>query len=656
MKKTFIIITTLILSLLFTSCITSSDVTYKVKYIVNDEVYLTKEVKANEKVDNIEAPELEYYEFTNWLNKETNEPYDFALTLNNDLELIAEYSKIANLAGGEEGKYYDFSNLTDEELIEIAKKLENFLMDQALSIPFYNTVYLHLLSERIKYPVDKSFEGYELYSDFTGENVFRYAIEKIKNTFVYNTLINRNLIFKGLYSYEYNEDLLSNKLVPYFAKGDPVCLDEKGYVWKVYIDEGFKFSDGSDVKFEDFVNAYELNLKNDDAIPYGLDEIKNAWAYYNSECKREDVGIEYNYEEKSIIFTFNSAKNKNLVKDALENPTLSPIPFFELIENEDYSKYKFVGEYALKSFENNVITYEKNPFYVNKNGVLKTFEKIEYYYVDDKNTGYSMFIEGLVDYVELPNELFDEYYHSESNMVEIYGTTYGLHLNLNETVGKQNHIMLSQNFRKALYYGINREVFNDKFKSCDQITNPCNNLDLFYRILYPYNPENIGYDSELSLDYYVKALDELIKKGEISNNEKTTIKLSVICYENSQKYEEVLNSYESLFNSQTKYSNIRIKFELNVLTTYEMIQKFIEYSYDIAFFAVNAGTDVIAVLSSWTNNYSSYVGAMYSNSIVYTAIKNNLIEFRGELYTYATLVNVLDNEYKSVYIRNGKIE
>ena len=113
MKKTFIIITTLILSLLFTSCIASSDVTYKVKYIVNDEVYLTKEVKANEKVDNIEAPEFDYYEFANWLNKETNEPYDFSLPLNNDLELIAEYSKIANLSGGEEGKYYDFSNLTD---------------------------------------------------------------------------------------------------------------------------------------------------------------------------------------------------------------------------------------------------------------------------------------------------------------------------------------------------------------------------------------------------------------------------------------------------------------------------------------------------------------------------------------------------------------
>ena len=247
MKKTFIIITTLILSLLFTSCIASSDVTYKVKYIVNEEIYLTKEVKANEKLDNIEAPKLEYYEFINWFNKETNEPYDFSLPLKSDLELIAEYSKIANLAGGEVGKYYDFSNLTDEELIEIAGKLEDFLIDQALSIPFYNTVYLHLLSDRIKYPVDKSFEGYELYSDFTGENVFRYAFE-ITPSFIRDTnLINRDLIFKGLYSYEYNEDLLSNKLVPYFAKGDPVCLDEQGYVWKVYIDEGFKFSDGSDV-------------------------------------------------------------------------------------------------------------------------------------------------------------------------------------------------------------------------------------------------------------------------------------------------------------------------------------------------------------------------------------------------------------------------
>ena len=657
MKKTFILITSLILLFLFTSCLTPSNNVYKVTYYIDEEVYYETEIKENEKVENIKVPEIEYYELKNWLNKETNEPYDFSLPLKGDLELVANYSKITNLAGGEEGKYYDFSNLTDEQLFEIANKLEDFLIEHAFSIPIYKNLSLkcNLLSNRIMYPVDKNLKGYELYSDFTGENVFRYAVEKINNSFINNNIINHNLIFKGLYSYEYSEDLLSKKLVPYFAKEDPICVDNDGYRWKVYIDEGFKFSDGTDVKFEDFVNAYELNLKNEDAIIYNMRNIINASKYNKSECSREDVGIEYNYEEKSIIFTFGIPKSKNTVKDLLEDSTFSPIPFFELVENEDYSKFKFVGEYVLKSFENNVITYEKNPYYINKNGVLRTFEKIEYYYVDDKNVGYNMFMEELVDCIEVSKEYFDKYYELGHNMVEVYGTTYGLHLNLNESVGNQNPIILNQDFRKALYYGINRELFNGIFKPADKEINPGSILKDYYRVLYPYQQEEAVYDAKLSLDYYINALDDLIMDNEISNDNQNIIEIEVICFENKEKYEEILNSYESLFNSQTKYSNIKIDFILNNLTAYEVQEKLRNADYDIAAMPLSSTPEAISILLIWVNQSSTYLAPMHRNSMVYTAIKSNLIEFQNELYTYETLVTILLNEYKSVFIKNGKI-
>ena len=43
----------------------------------------------------------------------------------------------------------------------------------------------------------------------------------------------KNYLSKGLYSYEYKEDLSSYDLVPYFAKGEPVKMDERGYIWKI---------------------------------------------------------------------------------------------------------------------------------------------------------------------------------------------------------------------------------------------------------------------------------------------------------------------------------------------------------------------------------------------------------------------------------------
>ena len=176
MKKTFILITSLILLFLFTSCITPSNNVYKVTYYIDEEVYYETEVKENEKVENIKVPEIEYYELKNWLNKETNEPYDFSLPLKNDLELVANYSKITNLAGGEEGKYYDFSNLTDKQLIEIGEKLEEVFLENVVAVPLGHETSLKLLNKRLEYPVSREYSGYELYSDFTGESVFRYGL------------------------------------------------------------------------------------------------------------------------------------------------------------------------------------------------------------------------------------------------------------------------------------------------------------------------------------------------------------------------------------------------------------------------------------------------------------------------------------------------
>ena len=658
MKKTLTIITTLILSLLFTSCIISSDETYKIKYIFNDETYLIKEVNINKKAENIEAPELEYYEFINWINKETNEPYDFSLPLNSDLELVAKYSKIENLAGGEEGKIYDFSNLSDSELNEIASKLEGFLIDQVIAVPFYNSTKLNLLSERITYPVDKSFRGYELYSDFTGESVFKYVVDKgnFFSTAINN--INEDLLFKSLYSYEFNEDLLSNKLVPYFAKGEPVCLDEQGYVWKVYIDEGFKFSDGTDVTFNDFVNAYELNLKNENALGFALMQIKNTVQYSKGECERKDVGIEYNYEEKSIIFTFRYPNILKEVKNVLTYPTFGPTPYLEILENEDFSKYKFVGEYVLKSFENDVVTYEKNPYYFNKNGILRTFDKIEYYCVDDKNTGYNMFIEGLVDYVELANELFDEYLDYENNIVKTSSNGYGIQVNLNEDIKTNKPILYNQNFRKALYYGVNKTEYigNENIFSHDFTLSQSYFSDS-YKILYQDQIESNPYDTSLSLDYYVKALDELINNKQIENKEKTVIEIEVIYADDIRggvDVDKIFKDYEELFNSQKKYPNIKVAFKVEKIDYSKLHYQYLyQANYDLAFIHLGVITYIGESMTRF-GNISNPDGYTFYSPIFNEVYSDLLLEFNNEYFTFKALAQALVNSNR-VYVKNGKV-
>ena len=666
MKKTFILITSLILILVFTSCITTSNNIYKVTYYIGEEVYYETEVKENEKVENIKVPEIEYYELKNWLNKETNELYDFSLPLKSDLELVARYSKIVNLAGGEEGKHYDFSNLTDEEYIEIVGKLEDFLIDNAIAIPLCSEYNLSLLNNRIEYPVSLYLKGFELYSKFTGESVFRYGVNQNSfNLANFNNTTNLNLISCGLYQYEYTENFEDYNLLPYFAKDDPVCLDEQGYVWKVYIDEGFKFSDGSDVKFEDFVNAYEYNLQNDISLAPWFFIIKNSRKYFNKECKREEVGIEYNYEEKSITFTLENVSTKEGIKRNLSQKTFAPVPYFVIEENSDYSTYKFVGEYVLKSFNNNVLKYEKNPYYFNKNGVLKTFDKVEYHLYSNENEVYNNFLNGQVDMIDLSNDLETENIFSHINKIETLDSSYFLFIkqfdieDYPSTNGENpiNKILLNNNLRKALYYGIDRTKFvGNQYVPQDKFLPKGIVLTDKLTTVYPsQNNENYSFNQELALAYYLKALDELILSNEIENKEGTVIELDVL-YSVDMDIENIFTEYEKLFNSQEKYKNITIKFNLSKMSRSDLYYHEINLDYDIILSSIYPGTQVSDALYPWSGPHLSSDTFLCYSSLTTKAYKESLIEFNNELFTYDALVTLLNDRINNiVYIKNGKI-
>ena len=662
MKKTFIIITTLILSLLFTSCIASSDVTYKVKYIVNDEVYLTKEVKANEKVDNIEAPEFDYYEFANWLNKETNEPYDFSLPLNNDLELIAEYSKIANLAGGEEGKYYDFSNLTDEELIEIAEKLEDVFLENMVAVPIGHEVSLKLLNTRLVYPVSRDYSEYELYSNFTGESVFRYglmedALDESDNISFYWF---KNYLSKGLYSYEYKEDLSSYDLVPYFAKGEPVKIDEYGYIWKVYINEDFKYADGANITFEDFVETYEHNLKCTDINGLRISSILNSQKYLRGECEREDVGISYDYEEKSITFTMISIYNEKSFKDLFTSPCTGPVKFFKIEEINDFSEYSTVGEYFIKSFKNNVIAFEKNPYYNHKSKIARSFNKIEYHILGNEIDEVEMVKNNLLDICTIPKELFKEYYNSEysKQLIFTYNSIKQFSLFINtrdETKTSVSDIILFDiDFRRALYFGVDREnlieyyLVPDYYYICDG-----RYLDEKHKIIYSKEKDSkYKYNPELAVKYYVKTLEKLIGEGKIDNTKNTVIELTLSCYEYYSEKEmlrKILGEFEKLFNSQEKYTNIKIKFNLFEEKSDSDYILYGNYQIGLSNIVMNSAADSLAIWAGLGTNADSY----FINSIVNDWSRDTLIEFKGELFTYEALSKVLCLRSKAL-IRNGE--
>ena len=660
MKKTFILITSLILLFLFTSCITPSNNVYKVTYYIDEEVYYETEVKENEKVENIKVPEIEYYELKNWLNKETNEPYDFSLPLKGDLELVANYSKITNLAGGEEGKYYDFSNLTDKQLIEIGEKLEEVFLENVVAVPLGHETSLKLLNKRLEYPVSREYSGYELYSDFTGESVFRYGLfesdlaeENIGYAFL------KNYLSKGLYSYEYKEDLSSYDLVPYFAKGEPVKMDERGYIWKIYIDENYQYSNGEKIKFEDFVEAYEYHLKHSNNRGMRISSLLNSQKYLKGECEREDVGIKYNYEEKSIIFEMTSIFDANRIKRVLTEPCTGPVKVTEFEENVDFTDYHTVGEYKIKSFENNIITFEKNPYYNQKSKISRTFNEIEYHILEDDDDKIEMVKNNLLDICSIPKELFKEYYNSEysEQLLYLYNSLrqYSLFINTRDLtkISVSDTILFDINFRKALYYGVDREglieynLIPDYYYICGG-----RYLSNYDKIIYSKEKDpKYKYNPELAVEYYIKSLKKLIEEEKIDENENTIIEISLDYTDdnfNEDIMKSVLTNYETLFNSQNKYSNVKIKFNLTVKEDLYFIREG-DYQIGLSNLMIDNVPDALKIWCGLGLNHDFY----YINNVVCEWSNSILVEFNGELFTYEALSCAL---YRSnnVLIRNGE--
>lgn len=659
MKKTILFCITLMLVFFLVSCENSANNVYNIAFYVEDEIYLTQHVKKNKLVEDVKAPLKEYYSFKGWYDKETNEEYDFSTPTTKNIELIAEYEKITNLAGGDYGKIYNFSDLTYVHSLEITQKLEQFLIDHAVYIPIANSAKMYMFNDRITLPVSKynNYAGFaQLYSSYEGESVFR---QQVSDTFENENgqLLNlhNDLVYMGLYTYKYNDEYTSYELLPYFANSDPIKLDDEGYIWKVYLTEGFKYSNGTDVLFNDFVESYERTLtENADNFWY----ISNATAYGEGKCEREDVGISYSEEEKSITFTMRYYYSIEKMKDILSDAAYGPIHYEHPTPETDLSTRKYVGEYYLKSITEEKVTFEKNPYFNYKNSSERTYEQIEAYLVNDSDKALEMFYNDELDMIEVKNYIEDPRWIDGE-----YYSDIGIIINQYEHIVK-HPILLNENFRKSLYYGISRKDICDNnlngYLPWQYFTSPNKyiNNELNIKYFQPFD-QTYAYDPEYALECYVAALKELILQEKLPLEEEHIIEIEVCAYISKLGYlEPICNAYEELLNSQTQYSNIKIKFNIvSNLTSYEISYKLSHWDFDLFLYEGTTWLNTLNAadrLDQWGMDWRSGTSSLYQNLYHSIAAEDYLIEFMGEMYTFEALSNAL---LKSrILIKNGKVD
>lgn len=368
-----------------------------------------------------------------------------------------------------------------------------------------------------------------------------------------------NLITGTLYTWMPLPDRSGTALVPELAGGEPIDVSGDGTVWHVKIREDAKWENGEPITADSFIYSWKMmldpKLVNSQASNFAryFIEIENALAYAVQESTEpkvevawEDVGIK-KIDDHTIELTLAGAYSVEEVMRhfAADRSGLVYEPIYEAEMNADRTAtlYGTSKETVLSSGPFILVewvkgaerVFEKNPYYVHADRIK--LDKIVYRVVEDPGTRVQMFENGELDYVDLVGEYITQY--ADDPRV-IYGASRAIRqLEINSSYPDQP-IFDNINFRKAIYYAIDRETIAELANAQPMpgivpYTSAAYSDGTLFRTVAEqagYLPENYGYDPEPALEYFNKALEEEgLDKVSVVLNYTTTLQDHIIIAE-----------------------------------------------------------------------------------------------------------------------------
>lgn len=322
-------------------------------------------------------------------------------------------------------------------------------------------------------------------------------------------------------------------LSPLLAAGTPVDVNGDGKTWNITISDDAKFENGEKITADTFMYSFKmildpkLVLAKAGSVATNLLDITNATEYYTQATTGEavdweDVGIK-KVDDMTIQITVDTAVNETLVMRHFAYDLTAPLyePLFEECLSEDGTTTTWgtsadtiisSGPFKLTNWVvGSVREYEKNENFVRAD--LVQLDGIVEHIVEDKNTQVQMFENGELNYVTLSNDALEKY--GDDPRIDTYPSRFPYCLEFC-TTNTDKPILSNANFRLALYYGLNRE---ELAKISGEKPGPgviglravADTSGTTYRELADaagYMPENYGYDPELAVEYFEKALEE----------------------------------------------------------------------------------------------------------------------------------------------------
>ena len=350
------------------------------------------------------------------------------------------------------------------------------------------------------------------------------------NPHIYTMSVSGDVIARTslqLYRQYPNAEGTSFEYLPELAEKEPEQTDEEGKVWHIKIRENAKWENGDAIDVDDVIYSFKMCLDpimvNSRASQLASDYITITKASdYSLQGNAgtvawEDVGI-----KKADDYTLELQLDAPVTAEDIKShfnyvwTCLVHEPTYEACMSEDRStntygstreKYMSCGAFILDQWiAGSQFDMKKNPDFVLGDKIK--LDGYNYKIVGDRNTALELYLNGELDAVSLSPESIEQYIDDPSIKKAPATSIQTLTINNNGILGNLN-------FRKALFYAVDRESIAKMTNGIPAnylVASKCLGLDgKTYRdmeesqaLLEP----NLGYDPAKAKEYYEKALEE----------------------------------------------------------------------------------------------------------------------------------------------------
>lgn len=239
-------------------------------------------------------------------------------------------------------------------------------------------------------------------------------------------------------------------------------VSEDGLTYTFHLNPDAKWSDGEQIKAQDFVYSWQRLMNPDTAAPYAFigEYLKNGLAVEKGEMDPSQLGV-VAQDDTTLVVTLErpTAYFLSMIGSSAQYAPLRQ----DIVEKygsdfaADYEKNVYSGPYILTKSSDNQWFFEPNEEYWDADSIK--LDRAELNYVQTPDTAVAMYEDGELDYVQLPSASISAYEGKDNTFLN--GNVDYFYFNVSGDCPE----LANKNMRLALNYALNRNQYNQLVNS-----------------------------------------------------------------------------------------------------------------------------------------------------------------------------------------------